>query len=646
MKYNHAIYSSKHYKKTSIGYIEGKISHLQHGSYVNRQYTTRDKIIHKLNFVSNNEHIVHPTEKTLTEFRNPYSMNNALLQYFVDRKDDDFDPKPILEYSNICAYTKHYINDGTNERPINRFFPNIYVITLADADSTIRREHVTRILQTLGANYTMCHCIQPGQAIYDQYLAYYKRTDTSLRKLTIGELGCCMSQAWLLERINTPLLNGHATMNTTHSSGLHLILEDDILHNCDFDTQVTKIMSSITNPSLLQLHASDWNIHKRTITNNMYIPLQKDGNLFSAGAYACTKAVGNFLLKHIQTFLEPADHYFVKAYAAFEGTTRGVVYPPLFLTDRSSSSITSRDEHVIQTYYAQCFPNTELKHYYNIPLKLFENRHLVKHLQQLFSTHTTLTDIVPLIPNTTHWNSESFLYTMLIENLPKSPWSISDFRDFFHTICSPDVEMDDFAVCIVYSNPTGSLRILQNFLQCRTNICKLGVSVYVLDVLSCENTTDLVNIPNVVPFHWTTDVSKYTLWKRLVTHIPSSFTKFVFVDSNILFEGDAWPSIVSAKLSTYDVLQPYSTVRFLNLEFKTEYIRPGYVCTLCRNSDDVSPVAYGHAFACTRKWLNTLPMFFQDYHKEVWTWIHSNTNICKYSHLDVTIQCLYDVDKL
>jgi hypothetical protein len=102
---------------------------------------------------------------------------------------------------------------------------------------------------------------------------------------------------------------------------------------------------------------------------------------------------------------------------------------------------------------------------------------------------------------------------------------------------------------------------------------------------------------------------KENLWQLCANKVPAKFTKLVFIDGDIMVDDPmVWVSRLSAMLDTYQIIQPFSNIKFM--DGKQSTIQP---LVLASDSVRETPFAFdmaypspGYGIAVQRKWLTQI----------------------------------------
>jgi hypothetical protein len=141
----------------------------------------------------------------------------------------------------------------------------------------------------------------------------------------------------------------------------------------------------------------------------------------------------------------------------------------------------------------------------------------------------------------------------------------------------------DMAVVIPFFNPTQSIRMVQNILLCTQLLRTAAIPVYIVELAT--KSTPFVFSASPTVYQYRSDsymFYKENLFAAAERLIPASYTKFVLLDSDILFDAADWYDRVSAALDGMDVVQPYEVAHYLGADFsvlesKRSIYSPGVV---------------------------------------------------------------------
>jgi hypothetical protein len=122
----------------------------------------------------------------------------------------------------------------------------------------------------------------------------------------------------------------------------------------------------------------------------------------------------------------------------------------------------------------------------------------------------------------------------------------------------------DLAVGLVYFNASKSKRLLMNYLYVAEKFKVSNIPFFTLEMH--DDTPEIKDA-----FHLKTDFilfQKERLCHLLEKMIPKSFTKLLFLDSDLLFENRNWYNELSEKLNTFNIVQPFSMGVWLDITYK------------------------------------------------------------------------------
>jgi hypothetical protein len=156
----------------------------------------------------------------------------------------------------------------------------------------------------------------------------------------------------------------------------------------------------------------------------------------------------------------------------------------------------------------------------------------------------------------------------------------------------------DCAVILVFFNPAGSHRIVQNLLYVKQKLEIVNIPFFVGEL--AYNDAPFVfqpGTPNIFQFHSNSYMfSKENLIKCVLRRdAVKGYSKYVIMDCDVLFDTPDWIDGISTALDTYDVVQPFQYANMLNLKFKSITIKPSIV---------LSPAGghTGYVWAFRRDW--------------------------------------------
>jgi hypothetical protein len=131
----------------------------------------------------------------------------------------------------------------------------------------------------------------------------------------------------------------------------------------------------------------------------------------------------------------------------------------------------------------------------------------------------------------------------------------------------------DLLIIIPFFNPCNSIRITQNLLFVKTKLENAKINHIIVHCIFPNNDTIL----NESDSYFVLRSTSYAFVKENIANIvikkhSSTFTKFMILDGDILFENESWYDDTTLLLNTYDIIQPYTTYVTLNSNFSTVQI--------------------------------------------------------------------------
>ena len=164
------------------------------------------------------------------------------------------------------------------------------------------------------------------------------------------------------------------------------------------------------------------------------------------------------------------------------------------------------------------------------------------------------------------------------------------------------------ATLLVFFNPSNSIRIVQNILTVKHSLERSGIPVYIAELAFEAQSFVFAPAENILQVRSSSYMFyKENLIKALESHIPATFTKLCMLDADILFDSPDWYSVISEKLETVDVCQPFTKTVFLNISFN-----PVYNCTNCVDNPTDNVIwgkeHSGHVWAFRRDWYTAAAM--------------------------------------
>jgi hypothetical protein len=265
--------------------------------------------------------------------------------------------------------------------------------------------------------------------------------------------------------------------------------------------------------------------------------------------------------------LAPADHAFHAVWPSLR-----VLFPPLFVADRSTSSI---EGHFMlsETYAARCLAGVELSKYVRLPVSALAAADCACFLSwpkplsclRCCRLHSSLIQAL----RASRWPAQ------LIQEVCAVASGVGKHSRGHFSLPPPARPLrskppKDLAVAIATFNPCGYQRPLDNLARTVRQFAPLPV--YVLELCYSNEdprcTPQLLGGPSqgVTIYHLrgsSVMFHKENLWQILATRIPAQYSKLAFLDGDILLgDTQAWAARTSALLEDFHILQALSCVNF------------------------------------------------------------------------------------
>ena len=120
----------------------------------------------------------------------------------------------------------------------------------------------------------------------------------------------------------------------------------------------------------------------------------------------------------------------------------------------------------------------------------------------------------------------------------------------------------DVAVLLVFYNPAGFKRILNNILYIMHIMKEKKIPVFVAECVF-NNAKPEIPGANLVVHSNSYMFYKEQLMNKLEKIVPAKYTKLVLLDGDIIFDSPDWIDQVSLSLNKYDIIQPYTKACWL-----------------------------------------------------------------------------------
>ena len=156
----------------------------------------------------------------------------------------------------------------------------------------------------------------------------------------------------------------------------------------------------------------------------------------------------------------------------------------------------------------------------------------------------------------------------------------------------------DIAVGLVHFNPSGSKRLLMNYLYTVEKLRLADIPTYTIELVFSEpEIKDAYHVyGQSMLFH------KERLCTLLEKRIPWRFSKILFMDADIVFSNPFWYAELSKALDSHQVVHPFSTACWLDITYKE--VLDERLSVVFMDRTRIYDPAYhpGFAWAFQRKW--------------------------------------------
>lgn len=162
----------------------------------------------------------------------------------------------------------------------------------------------------------------------------------------------------------------------------------------------------------------------------------------------------------------------------------------------------------------------------------------------------------------------------------------------------------DMAIILVYFNPCKYRRIIQNALTIKHQFDSARIPYYLAEI---KHNSDMQYLfpsgDNVYQY----SSNSYMFYKENLIHIvetkiPANYTKICILDFDILFDEPNWYTIVSEKLNSVEVVQPFKNAHYLNLDYSVHEIKTNCVDNKTAESINYNYEHTGFVWAFQRNW--------------------------------------------
>lgn len=165
----------------------------------------------------------------------------------------------------------------------------------------------------------------------------------------------------------------------------------------------------------------------------------------------------------------------------------------------------------------------------------------------------------------------------------------------------------DMAIILVYFNPCKYRRIIQNALTVKHYFDCAKIPYFIGEIKHDSESQYLFPSSDNV-FQYSSNsymFYKENLIRTIEPLIPSCFTKICILDFDIFFDNPDWYSIVSEKLNTVQVVQPFTQAHYLNIDYSVHQVKTNCVDKKTTNQINYDVEHSGFVWAFTREWYKT-----------------------------------------
>jgi glycosyl transferase family 25 len=256
----------------------------------------------------------------------------------------------------IENYNPKIINIVNTKTPIiNKVIKQIFVINLLE--DKVKRNYIITLMNKFKINFTLVVVETISDGTY--------QTLCPNAHISKGELGCCLSHLWCLNKI---IQNNYENA---------IIFEDDIIFHKNFVNHFMKIDFNKIDLLLFGAHDYDFSSlnYKQVKENRLYHPDINTHNLYGAHANFYSLKGAKCMYQIRTSYISFFDKEYMLMFNYFKNTSF-ICYPNLVVSDVSRSSLNHTknffDEEEID-YYNRCFIHFNFKNYHFIYLNILNH---------------------------------------------------------------------------------------------------------------------------------------------------------------------------------------------------------------------------------------------------------------------------------
>lgn len=121
----------------------------------------------------------------------------------------------------------------------------------------------------------------------------------------------------------------------------------------------------------------------------------------------------------------------------------------------------------------------------------------------------------------------------------------------------------DIAVCMCYFSSVGYTRPRENFMRVKKMLDEAGIPLFTAECI-IGDTPQLIPDPTLLTIANSSLFYKEQLFNMLEKKIPSTYTKLIFMDSDLIFTIPNWVDMFSNKLDKFLAVQGFGTGLYLD----------------------------------------------------------------------------------
>jgi hypothetical protein len=192
-------------------------------------------------------------------------------------------------------------------------------------------------------------------------------------------------------------------------------------------------------------------------------------------------------------------------------------------------------------------------------------------------------------------------YTFFGAEVPKMVGS----KPIIRAYTKPEPGGRDMMVVLPYFNFASSYRTAQNLLYVRETLSNSGIPYLVVEVAFKEDPFCVAPGNDVLRLRTESQMFyKENLLQIGVEHTPGEYTKFCFLDADVLFSDPNWYRVVSRLLDTHAAVHPFTNRYHLSAQFQIQGAMD--YSTVVHNGTNGES---GYAWAVTREWVEEYGIF-------------------------------------